>query len=158
MIVWGDPVMEGGWDFQRARSGFLSLAVWPHTAGLVGGDPSLGLRQRAETPSSAPVGSPDLAWRHFCHISPKVLPEGFSLLLLLIPPPPPGVMLTVRPCSLGTSSSWSGSENSGSSTCHPGAWIRAAVLVECPAAAVGGSESWSLTLPRPPAPPHLPGP
>lgn len=61
--MWGDPVMEGGRDFQRARSGFLSLAVWPHTAGLVGGDLSLGLRQRAETPSSTPVGSPDLAWR-----------------------------------------------------------------------------------------------
>ena len=96
--MWGDPVMEGlpgvvflevFQDFQSARSGLLPLAAWPHAAGLVGGDPSLGLQQRAETPSSTPVGSPDPAWRHFCHVSLKVLPEGRSLLLLLIAPHPP---------------------------------------------------------------------
>lgn len=104
--MWGDPVMEGlpgvvflevFQDFQSARSGLLPLAAWPHAAGLVGGDPSLGLQQRAETPSSTPVGSPDLAWRHFL---PRFL-EGTSRGPLAASAShrttSPGIMLTVRP-------------------------------------------------------------
>ena len=88
--MWGDPVMEGlpgvvflevFQDFQRARSGLLPLAAWPHAAGLVSGDPSLGLQQRAETPSSVPVGA-----------SRGPLAASASHRTTS-----PGVMLTVRP-------------------------------------------------------------